>query len=72
MDTSSFIDYSTGNVWQGNSSFETITSGFRPHRAEREHAHEHHERRCRRGALRRGHALAPLQDQDEHLHPPRR
>lgn len=34
-DTNNFIDYSTGNVWRGNSSFEEVTAGFSPHRAER-------------------------------------
>ena len=34
-DTNNFVDYATGSVWKGNSSFEETTSGFSMHRAER-------------------------------------
>ena len=33
--TNNFIDYATGKMWQGNSSFEEVTAGFSTYRAER-------------------------------------
>ena len=35
LDTDNYHDYSTGERWQGNSSFEKVTRGISPHRAER-------------------------------------
>lgn len=35
LDTNNYYDFSTGKVWQGNSSFETVTSGISTHRGER-------------------------------------
>jgi len=35
LDTNNYYDFSTGEVWIGNSSFEDITSGISIHRAER-------------------------------------
>jgi len=35
LDTNNYIDHATGEVWKGNSSFESVTSGISPHRAER-------------------------------------
>lgn len=35
LDTNNFIDYSTGKVWEGNSSYENNTQGISPHRIDR-------------------------------------
>ena len=35
LDTTNFIDYSTGKVWIGNSSYEEKTHGISPHRIDR-------------------------------------
>ena len=35
LDTSNYLDYSTGKIWQGNSSFEKGTFGFKKKRANR-------------------------------------
>lgn len=35
LDTSKFIDYATGSVWKGNSSYEAETKGISPHRIDR-------------------------------------
>ena len=35
INTDKFIDYSTGNIWTGNSSYEEKTSGISPHRIDR-------------------------------------
>lgn len=35
LDTNAYLDYSTGDVWKGNSSFETETRGISAERAER-------------------------------------
>jgi hypothetical protein len=35
IDTDKFIDYSTGNIWKGNSSYESETKGISPNRIDR-------------------------------------
>lgn len=35
IDTNTYFDYPSGGTWKGNSTFESVTSGISPHRAER-------------------------------------